>query len=133
LKAGDAVDPLARARVAWRFSSLAEVAAAPRVLEVDRRAALLIRARTEQAALALNRVEQFAEAERVVERGALKIESLSDDPVVRRVAWDLRHSRETFSSGMSRLASKSLGYDSSSFLHGRDESGRARKSPEPSS
>ena len=132
LRVPGAAEPLARARVEWRFATPAEVAAAPRVSEVDRRAAELIRARSQQAALERNRAGDFEQAEAEIERGAMKLEALgSDDPAVRGIAESMRESRSMYGRVLHRLASKGISYSASNQRLGRMWSGRARKSAEP--
>ena len=76
-------------------------------------------------------MQDFAEAERVIERGARKIGALSDDPEVQRLAENMRNSVGVVGAPMHRLASKGYGYGASTKLRGRTLAGHARKSADP--
>lgn len=130
----DGLLPPAEATVAFRYADHAANDRAIRDREVIRGAALRLAARARLEALACNRARDFARAEAIIEAAARRIRALDPtDPALEEQAFALLGERESLTSAMSSLAGKRFFQASSTLLHCREQTGRARKRTDPES
>ena len=125
---GDHVLAAPMAGVSWTWASHAENDAQRRDREVDIAVATIYAARARRDAVDMNRRGQFAQAGRLLEAVARKIESYATgcSPLL-EIATRLRREAHHYRHEMSARARKDSYYASMSALRARSSSGKARR------
>ncbi len=121
---------IATGEARWTYATPAEAAAAPRESGFEAQSARRLIARSEEAALNLNRAGRFDEAHRIYEELRVKLGALDPaNEAVRAFEEDFQSEVEQFSMPMGTVDMKRRYAGSAGLTRGRTLSGTARKDP----
>ena len=130
LRAGGGPGAIAHAETRWSFATPEAAASAPRIPEVEVRAAELIEARAREESLNLNRQGRYEDAEARFAAGARKLCALSaENAGVARVAQVMAGAGAALGAKMSAVDMKSQYREFTLLRRGRAADGKARQEP----